>query len=522
MISPLLDISTAQKSAGSLDPAFLFADGVTLGQVEADQAATKALSAAQRYRLVKGSKCPTAIKPFFWGEVSGEISEPQTIEFERAAPTPEGQHAAYTVIQFRDWSDEYRIRTRVETTSGMTPPEQCGPRITDNLSQRAARKVAESCSYVSLKKGGYRTFFTLTFTPERRAAMDAGETTIQSEVSRFMDGLQKMWSRGWKAKFNINGRKMYCADQNGKPQGEPAKTMPCHDTKCRRCVGLAPREARKLDVCEVCQKTELLYVWVAEAPDNEHGEQNPHVHVLINWRVRYGLFPAWAKRIESLWGQGVAHIEKIKDSDAAASYMMKAAGYLCKAQGKNDQGQIRGNRYGISAAARAPEWATLEEKQLHVMGRLIADVHDHLTVKYGHLYNQRRALKTNLDQFKKGSKTRQILGRKLRTVRKELEQLPIVASKYQVLLKGRAAFEEFIAWAKSPGHWLAKCCEWLPEKYHGEGWLPGERPDTHWMNEFKTRHYYRRALRHMPGRWCDLEFQQAANDYSNWPELAAA
>lgn len=506
--SPLLDLSTLPPYAGPTRPDFLFPDNVTLAEVQAD--ARRPWSEAERHRLVKGSKCPTALKPApverlpqSWLDRPAAAQVPDGITERRgsdgrfmghevaARSTPENVDAAYTVIQFRDWSDEYRIRTRVETTSGSQPPEQCGPRVTAMLTQRAARKVAESCSYVSLKKGGYRTFFTLTFDAEHRQAIEAGETSIQREVSRFMDGLQKMWRRGWKAELTApHGRKFYCVDKNGEVMGEPG------------------------------QDRELLYVWVAEAPDNSDGEPNPHVHVLINWRVRYALFPSWAKRVENLWGQGMAHIEKIKDTDAAASYMMKAAGYLCKAQGKSDQGEIRGNRYGICAAARAPEWATLTEVQLHIMGRLIADVHDHLTTKYGEQYRQRRALREKLDAAPKGSKARHMFGRQLQNVRRQLEKLPIVASKYQVLLKGRDAFYRFMQWAQStlptdqhPG--------WMPVKGQGETWRPGEtRPRSAWYSEFKRRHYWRRALRHMP-QWTDWEFQQAANDYEYWADLAA-
>ncbi|WP_373091051.1 hypothetical protein [Zhongshania sp.] len=112
--------------------------------------------------------------------------------------------------------------------------------------------------------------------------------------------------------------------------------------------------------------------------------------------------------------------------------MMKAAGYLCKAQGKTDQGTIRGNRYGISRAARAPEWATLSEKQLHIMGRLIADVHDNLTVKYGELYNRRRALKQELDKTQNGTKARHIIGRQLQTIREKISpyRLSPVSTRY--------------------------------------------------------------------------------------------
>lgn len=504
--SPLLDLSTIPPYAGKTNPAFLFPDNITMAEIERENSRFQPLSEAKRHRLVKASKSPTAIKPANWGtktagprgfvDIDGfevkRLIGGQWAGYTATKPqsTPEGQHAAYTVIQRRDWSDEIRIRTRVETTTGTIPPEQCGPRISENLTPYAARKVAESCAYVGLKKGGYRTFFTLTFNQESREAMAAGETSIQREVSRFMDGLQKMWSRGWKAEFTVNGRKMYCVDKNSEIQAEQG------------------------------QNRELLYVWVAEAPDNDKGEPNPHVHVLINWRVRYALFPAWAKRIESLWGQGVAHIEKIKDSEAAASYMMKAAGYLCKAQGKNDQGEIRGNRYGISAAARAPDWATLSESQLHIMGRLIADVHDHVTTKFGDLYNRRRALNDKLQTAEKGSKHRHFLGRQLQSVREKIKELPIVASKYQVILKGKAAFYEFMNWAICPTKWSANSCPWLPEKWAGEGYREGDRPDSQWHHEFKKQHYWRRALRHAP-KISDFEFMQATDDYAMYAELTA-
>ena len=491
--SPLLNFNNLPQFAGQCDPAFLFPDDMTLAEVQAD--ARRPWSEAERHRLVKASKCPTALKPAETVHIPqswiGRPEQQTAIEPTKLAGTPEGQRAAYTVLQFREWSDEYRIRTRVETTAGTTPPEQAGPRITANLSQRAARKVAESCSYVSLQKGGYRTFFTLTFDAEHRAAIDAGETSIQREVSRFMDGLQKMWRRGWKAEFTApHGRKFYCADKRGEVMGEPG------------------------------QDKELLYVWVAEAPDNEHGKPNPHVHVLINWRVKYSLFPSWAKRIESLWGQGIAHIEKIKDTDAAASYMMKAAGYLCKAQGKSDQGEIRGNRYGICAAARAPEWATLSETQLHIMGRLIADVHEHLTQRHGEDYRRRKVLAQHLEKAPKGSKTRHAVGKALQRVRRKLEKLPIVASKYQILLKGKHAFWLFLQWARTND--AGQVANWLPEKGPGEVWNPGEtRPPCQWYAEFKERHYWRRALRKMP-QWSDLEFTQAANDYEQYAAIAAA
>jgi len=468
---------------------FIFADGVSLSTVRQDQHWCKALSEAERNRLVKATKCPTPrndkfhpnFEPVFLKNSSDE-SPRREVHYGgfKREHTPAGERAAYAVFQYREWSNEYRIRSRVETTVGSTPPENFGPRITSMLSDRGVRKICDSACYVAKKHGGFRTFFTLTFSPESRYAIALGETSIQKEVSRFMDGLQKMWSRGWKAQFNVNGRRFSCVDHSG-------------------------------DVVGQTGSDELLrYLWVAECPDNEDGTPNPHVHVLINWRVKYSLFPSWAKRIESLWGQGMAHIEKLKDSDAAAAYMMKAAGYLCKAQGKSDQGSIRGNRYGISAGARAPEWETIEEKQLHIMGALIADVADHLQHKYGELYNKRKALKQSLESVDSVTMRdlRRYVGKQLEKTRDLINEIPVVATRYQIIFKCKTAFYEFMNWARSDGHWRADVCDYLPEKYSGEGYKDGDRPDSHFYHEFKKRHYWRRALRHMPASWSDREYQQ--------------
>ncbi|WP_269618479.1 rolling circle replication-associated protein [Zhongshania sp. BJYM1] len=491
---------------------FIFADGVSLADVKRDQHWCKALSEAERNRLVKATKCPT--RQF---QKNIQHSEPVFSDSLESAPrrdvhyggfkrshTPEGERAAYAVFQFREWSNEYRIRSRVETTVGSVPPDNYGPRITSLLSDRGVRKICDSACYVAKKHGGFRTFFTLTFSPEARYAMALGETSIQKEVSRFMDGLQKMWSRGWKAQFVVNGRRIACVRQNGSVLGESGSDQ------------------------------QLRYLWVAECPDGKDGTPNPHVHVLINWRVKYSLFPSWAKRIESLWGQGMAHIEKLRDSDAAAAYMMKAAGYLCKAQGKSDQGSIRGNRYGISAGARAPDWETIEESQLHIMGALIADVADHLTHKYGDLYNKRKALKNSLETVDAVTMRdlRRYVGKQLEKTRDLINEIPVVATRYQIIFKNKDSFYEFMNWARSPGHWHADVCDFLPEKPSGEAYRAGDRPDSQFYAEFKKQHYWRRALRNQPKHLSDREYQQThsyfdsetgsrVDYYSMYAQLAA-
>lgn len=430
---------------------FKYFDGLTRRQIDVANSAVLPLSEAKRLSLVKAAKSPTKEKAHKTHVCTGEIPE-----FTQGVvpKTPEQAPGAFTVVQFREWSDEYRIRTRIET-SNAPPPIPEGGRESKNLTMRAAKKIADSCDYVSRKLGGYKTFLTLTFTAEQRKRIDAEETSIQKEVSRFCDGLTKAYARGW--------------------QGYQGT---------------------------------LLYVWVAEVPENERGEENPHVHMLLNWRVDYRDFDDWADYVESLWGCGFAHLEKIKDTTAAAAYMMKAAGYLCKAQGKDDQGKVRGNRYNMSAAARAPEWETISETQLHIMGRLIADVNAHLTEKYGDQYQMRKSLNKAIDQHKKGSRIRVAIGRQLQKVRQRLDKLPIVASKYQIILKGRDAYETFMGWCRADH---AVNHDWLPDKGRGERYEPTRRPDTLWFDKFKSMHYWRRALRKMP-TLCDIEWQSLLYD----------
>ncbi len=435
---------------------FRYFDGICAREVIAAQAASLPLSEANRLRLVKAAKSPTKQnsdeKPIFQRKVD-QVFEPFPI---KATPSMEG--GAFTVIQFREWSDEYRIRTRIEA-SNCPPPIPEGHRESLSLTMKGAKKIADSCDYVSRKLGGYKTFLTLTFTDAQREGIKSGDITIQKEVSRFCDGMTKMYQRGW-------------GDDH---QGEAAKD------------------------------DQLLYVWVAEVPDNKAGEPNPHVHMLLNWRVNYRVFETWADRVEKLWGCGFAHLEKIKDTTSAAAYMMKAAGYLCKSQGKDDQGEIKGNRYNMSKAARAPDWETVSETQLHIMGKLIADVSQHITEKHGAKFKRRRVLNAKMDKYKKGSALRLAAGRALEKVRKELAALPVVASQYQLILKGRQAFDKFMSWAQADHSINAG---WLPDKGYGEAYQyrKTERPDTLWYKKFKEIHYWRRACRKVIGL-CNDEWQ---------------
>jgi len=443
--------------AGPLEPAFLYADKIyrhapILKGLKCFKGL--AISEADRHRLVEASKSPTGQKDADllataeWNarsrdlqnthkhnraieQSTGETLPPEIKELPEFSRqnTPLNHAGCKAVIEYREWADEYRVRTEVEATTGNAPPEQT-ERVSAMLSTRGARKIAESCEYMSMKKGGYKTFVTGTFDDETRERIASGETTIQKEVSRTMDALQKLYQRGF-------------IDKNG-------------------------------NRVEQHESEKLAYCWVVEIPKNEAGEDNPHVHMLLGWGVEYKHFQSWAARIEGIWGNGYFHLEKIHDSNCAGSYMAKAAGYLSKAQGADDQGTVTGNRYGISSEARAPAWAKVSESQLHIMGQLIADIYDHLTVAHGDKYRQRKRLNQRLSETPKENKAARLaVGQKLQAVREEIKAIPIRCNKYQVILKGKVAAARFFSWAKTPD--MTPDVDWLPAKPEGECWREGER-----------------------------------------------
>ena len=403
-------------------------------------------------RLVEASKSPTSIETIIQREKARFnsnflIENRAHIEFKENAiqeveqkkqVTPHGVVGCSTVVEFREWSEEYRVRSQVEATSGALPPAQEGERISDMLSERAAKKIAESCEYMSLKKGGYKTFVTGTFSDEVRAKIKSAETSIQKEVSRSMDALQKMFQRGW------------VADSGEKVAG--------HDEG-------------------------LCYCWVVEIPINENYEENPHVHMLLGWSVPWRLFADWSKRIERIWRNGYFHLEKIKDCGSAGAYMAKAAGYMTKANGDSSQGVVRGNRYGISEPARAPDWVTIGKSQLHAMGQIIADVYDHLTIAHGAKYRERKTLNDQLAATPKtDKKTRHAIGEKLQAVRAKIKEIPVRCNKYQIILKGQTVAGLFFSWAK--GEKVSRP-DWLPELPRELAWQEGAMPTAADSHGFK-------------------------------------
>jgi len=330
----------------------------------------------------------------------------------------------YGVHQFREWSDEHRFMHKIAAPYSI-PPARSGERVTEFLTHNAARKLTASCEYVALKHGGFKTFLTLTFDAEARARIDSGETTVQKETSRFFDGLQKMYQRGWVAKTEIQ--------DNIKVAGH---------------------------------KDKLQYLWVAECPDSVNeatGEvtKNPHVHVLMNWAVPHALFEAWRKRIEfGIWGLGFAHLEKMrsKGKESAAGYLMKALQYLAKAAGGSDQGTIKGNRYAISSAARAPEWETVSTFAWAKLGQLIEVARMQQNRERKPLEQKRDFLKEKLLKIENEQEKHKVKSA-INKTRVQLDKIKgkIFFGRNRVLMQGNEAKNSTVKWFESKGfEWFSK------------------------------------------------------------------
>ncbi|WP_390339456.1 hypothetical protein [Vibrio harveyi] len=192
--------------------------------------------------------------------------------------------------------------------------------------------------------------------PEQEFTMEKTlETTIGREVSRFIDAAKKMYQRGW------------VADHTTQVDSESGqKYSDLTNEKVAKYV-------QPSDIGPTNKAADFHYIWVAECPANEHGEPNPHVHVLLRWTVPEHLFSPWAKRLEKIWGHGFAKLERIKKPKAAGSYIIKAVGYAAKGENA-DQGLIKGNRYNIAKCSRAPAWETLASFEAGNMTAIIKEL----------------------------------------------------------------------------------------------------------------------------------------------------
>ena len=297
----------------------------------------------------------------------------------------------------QSWSGKYRFGFETNALGAkVAPPETSGERTTDELTRNATKAILESGAYMATTRSGYTTFLTLTFDEEAREKLKAEETTIGKEVSRFFDGAQKIYQRGMRIEPHteeINGHErtvshVFFAPAMVCPElvyprlldGE-LKEIP----EANELVRYNFRKHTESDYAEQgvffgkkCVGAPLDYMWVAEMPKNSDGEDNPHVHVLMRWQVEPQYFQQWAKRLEKLWGHGFAKLERIHSPQAASNYLLKAVGYMTKGA-EGEQGKIKGNRYNISASARAPRWECIGEfyadNFLAILGELREKLH---------------------------------------------------------------------------------------------------------------------------------------------------
>jgi hypothetical protein len=226
-------------------------------------------------------------------------------------------------------------------------------------------------------------------------------SSIGKEVSRFFDASQKMYQRGWLPRIKeVTTTKSAAANMviysGTKKKVKSALPMICpefvdpfasdgetFDSNSTEAVRYNPRKHNSPKFLgyisgQIEKQAPLDYMWVAEMPESENREKNPHVHVMMRWQVEQPVFRAWAERLESIWGHGFAKLERIKTPQAASNYLLKAVGYLAKGSA-GEQGIIRGNRYGISASARAPKWECIGEfysdNFLAILGELREKLH---------------------------------------------------------------------------------------------------------------------------------------------------
>lgn len=371
---------------------------------------------------------------------TGEILPPNQITAGRGA---------IVRLDYRDWSDEYRIRVEASCSPSSPPPQQGGERTTNGLTASGARKIIEAGAYVHAVRNGFKTFLTLTFNDDARAKIASGETTIGREVSRFFDAAKKIWQRGFVCDHQI------------------LKTENGFD-----CIGASEIVAG--------HDEPLDYIWTAEAPQNDKGEVNPHCHVLLRWHVEPYLFFDWAKRLEDVWGHGFAKLERIRDAKASTGYLLKALGYLTKGA-VSEQGEIKGNRYGISKSSRAPAWEVLASFHAEHMASLIGEIKYKLeqrerpTVReLSQCYKAKEkqiAWVAKSDKIDK-SKTANAV-KKVKQIEARIKQLKsllntrkekVRAFDYQITVKGKSAINDFLNWCVGVRGWsmATRSCDYIP------------------------------------------------------------
>jgi len=257
----------------------------------------------------------------------------------------------------------FRATAYTDTRGKNTPPPRSGDLWTERLSDRGKQKIEHSALYMHKTGRGFRTFLTLTFTPEHRAQIEKWDqqsstekerSNIGKEVTKFINVLQQRHRNGltFDGHYRRGGKQK--TGDSYKAAGTDFRGNVEAWGKSSKWTPIKWRDGFTIPA----HNQPFQYIWVAENPENAQGENNPHIHILLNWHVKLDQFHAWSRWIEKTWGKGFAKLERIKKPAAAASYMAKAANYISKGSDGN-QGAIRGNRYNIANGARAPKAKTI-------------------------------------------------------------------------------------------------------------------------------------------------------------------
>jgi len=255
------------------------------------------------------------------------------------------------------------VSTTFEKDSGMI----VGPICPQPVLMNADRVIA----------GPYTPIFAK---PEKEFTLSkTAETTIGKEVSRFLDGAKKMYHRGWVANHTV--------EIDAESGAEYCKLEEKAIAGYTKASDVGPTQI----------PADFHYIWVAECPANEDGEPNPHVHVLLNWSVPKPQFSAWSKRLEKLWGNGFANLQRIQQPKAAGTYIIKAVGYAAKGDNA-DQGLIKGNRYNIAQCSRAPAWECVASFEADNMAAIIKECGYKLEQWRKPLTRRIRRIEKQLDQ----------------------------------------------------------------------------------------------------------------------------
>lgn len=324
-------------------------------------------------------------------------------------------------------------------------------------------------------------------------------TTMQAEASRFFDAANKIYGRGMDyiegrdytladgARWTINsldeqGRPLRCR-LPGHPVGvaevctvsvfENDKGRLVFERKGNAAIPRTVRAAAEAGAPFTLVKYQLeplRYCWAAENPKNDKGQDNPHIHVNIDWDVPLGAFRDWAARLESIWGQGFANLQRLRDPAAAGAYLLKAAKYLSKGA-EEGQGWIIGNRYFVSSTARAPKFQSVAVLPYGQLPLLMEHAADHQRETLAPLRRARDAAREAIKQAteQKNKKGRAILTGKLKELARKIDGRQIVAGKWQMLMRGTAALWRFFAWAGEQADTRGEGRE-LPSKPAGFGW----------------------------------------------------